>query len=159
MREDLLWHFKPLSESTLTQLCDSLGIRNHPVGIDIDVDTKDYLIEVLISKYEKQENQIEKIKNQPIYPDEETIFDEKLIQMQNYTGDRPLVLPKLNLQYLTLNDYLLRNYTLFRIKSTYEIRQEIEDAVKRLSPRMKFPECKTEFPGKARMATLIDSFK
>ncbi|KAG1474953.1 hypothetical protein G6F56_000019 [Rhizopus delemar] len=158
MREDLLWHFKPLSESTLTQLCDSLGIRNHPVGIDIDVDTKDYLIEVLISKYEKQENQIEKIKNQPIYPDEETIFDEKLIQMQNYTGDRPLVLPKLNLQYLTLNDYLLRNYTLFRIKSTYEIRQEIEDAVKRLSPRMKFPECKTEFPGKARMATLIDSF-
>ena len=37
-----------------------------------------------------------------------------------------LALPKLNLQFLTLHDYLLRNLTLFRLESTYEIRQACE---------------------------------
>ncbi|KAG1463391.1 hypothetical protein G6F46_003377 [Rhizopus delemar] len=157
-REDLLWHFKPLSENTLVELCESLGIRNQPVGIDIDVDIKEYLINVLVTKYEKRESQIKKISNQPLYPDEKVIFDDNLTQTQNYRGDRSIALPKLDLQFLTINDYLLRNHTLFRIGSICEVRRDIEDVVKRLSPRMKFPECKTEFGGKARMATLIQSF-
>ena len=31
-----------------------------------------------------------------------------------------LALPKLNLQFLTLHDYLLRNFVLFRLESTCE---------------------------------------
>ena len=31
-----------------------------------------------------------------------------------------LALPKLNLQFLTLHDYLLRNFNLFRLESTCE---------------------------------------
>lgn len=45
-----------------------------------------------------------------------------------------LALPKLNLQFLTLHDYLLRNFNLFRLESTYEIRQDIEDVVLRMKP-------------------------
>lgn len=45
-----------------------------------------------------------------------------------------LALPKLNLQFLTLHDYLLRNFNLFRLESTYEIRQDIEDVVCRMKP-------------------------
>lgn len=45
-----------------------------------------------------------------------------------------LALPKLNLQFLTLHDYLLRNFNLFRLESTYEIRQDIEDVVWRMKP-------------------------
>ena len=45
-----------------------------------------------------------------------------------------LALPKLNLQFLTLHDYLLRNFNLFRLESTYEIRQDIEDSVSRMKP-------------------------
>ena len=37
-----------------------------------------------------------------------------------------LALPKLNLQYLTFHDYLLRNFNLFRLESTYEIRQDVQ---------------------------------
>jgi intron-binding protein aquarius len=40
----------------------------------------------------------------------------------------------LNLQFLTLHDYLLRNFNLFRLESTYEIRQDIEDVVARMKP-------------------------
>lgn len=158
-RQDLLWHFEPLSEETLVKLCNSLGIRSAPLDISIDVDTKDFLINVLITKYEKRVSQIKKINSQPLYPDENTLFDDHLIQTQFYAGDRPLALPKLNLQFLTLHDYLLRNFQLFQLESSYEIRQDIEDVVKRLSPRLTFPDMNTEFAGWARMAVSIDSFK
>lgn len=35
---------------------------------------------------------------------------------------------------LTLHDYLLRNFNLFSLESTYEIRQDIEDSVSRMKP-------------------------
>ena len=43
-----------------------------------------------------------------------------------------LALPKLNLQFLTMHDYLLRNLNLFRLESTYEIRQVRERSRKGL---------------------------
>ena len=43
-----------------------------------------------------------------------------------YNGEGVLALPKLNLQFLTLHDYLLRNFKLFQLESTYEIRGDIE---------------------------------
>lgn len=43
-------------------------------------------------------------------------------------------LPKLHLQFLSLHDYLLRNFQLFRLESAYEIRTDIEDVVARMKP-------------------------
>ncbi len=54
--------------------------------------------------------------------------------MEYFSGEGCLALPKLHLQFLTLHDYLLRNFNLFRLESTYEIRQDIEDAVSRMKP-------------------------
>ena len=45
-----------------------------------------------------------------------------------------LALPKLNLQFLTLGDYLLRNFNLFRLEATYEIREDLSDVLKRIKP-------------------------
>lgn len=157
-RQDLLWHLEPLSEDVLTRLCNLLDLRSAPLDITIGIDTKEFLINVLVSKYQKRASQIENINKQPLYPDEDTLFDDSLVSTQFYTGDRPLALPKLNLQFLTLFDYLLRNFTLFRLESSYEIRQDIEDVVKRLSPRLTYPDRKTEFAGWARMAVPIQDF-
>ena len=52
----------------------------------------------------------------------EFIWDENLVPGEYYQGENPLALPKLNLQFLTLHDYLLRNFKLFQLESTYEIR-------------------------------------
>lgn len=158
-RQDLLWHLEPLSEDVLTRLCNLLGLRSAPLDITIGIDTKSFLINVLVSKYQKRASQIESINNQPLYPDENTLFDDSLVSTQFYAGDRPLALPKLNLQFLTLFDYLLRNFTLFKLESSYEIRQDIEDVVKRISPRLTYPDRKTEFAGWARMAVPIQDFK
>lgn len=69
-----------------------------------------------------------------------------------YSGEGCLSLPKLNLQFLTLHDYLLRNCNLFRLESTFEIRQDIEDAVSRMLP-WKDEEGDVMFAGWARMVS------
>lgn len=65
---------------------------------------------------------------------ETIIWDEHIVPNEYYSGEGCLSLPKLNLQFLTLHDYLLRNCNLFRLESTFEIRQDIEDAVSRMLP-------------------------
>jgi len=53
-----------------------------------------------------------------------------------YTGEECLALPKLNLQFLTYHDYMLRNFHLFRLESTYEIREDVSKFVARLRPKL-----------------------
>ena len=60
------------------------------------------------------------------------MWDESLVPSINYSGEGCLALPKLNLQFLTLHDYLLRNFNLFRLESTYEIREDIQEAIPHL---------------------------
>lgn len=156
-RENLVWHFKPLSEQILVQLCKCLEIRFEPINQSIGVDLKEYLINALVIKYEKPQKLAEQINKQPLYPDENVIFDSAMTQENPY--DRPLPFARLNLQFLTMNDYLYRNYILLQQESTYKIRKNIVDVVRRLSPQVKFPEFTTIFTSWARMATTIDSFK
>ena len=70
----------------------------------------------------------------------------------HYTGEGCLALPKLNLQFLTIHDYLLRNFQLFRLESTYEIREDIANTVFRLKPRVANNKKDTVFTGWARYA-------
>lgn len=81
---------------------------------------------------------------------ENIIWDENIVPNEYYSGEGCLSLPKLNLQFLTLHDYLLRNCNLFRLESTFEIRQDIEDAVSRMLP-WKDEEGGVVFGGWARM--------
>lgn len=93
----------------------------------------------------------------PLYPTESIIWDENLVPTSYYNGDNVLALPKLNLQFLTLHDYLLRNFNLFRLESTFEIRQDVEDAVSRMLPWLS-EEGDVVFGGWARMALPVASF-
>lgn len=88
---------------------------------------------------------------------ENIIWDENIVPGEYYSGEGCLSLPKLNLQFLTLHDYLLRNCNLFRLESTYEIRQDVEDAVSRMLP-WNSEEGDVMFGGWARMALPIASF-
>lgn len=93
----------------------------------------------------------------PLYPTEDIIWDENIVPNEYFSGDGCLALPKLNLQFLTLHDYLYRNFNLFRLESTYEIRQDIEDAVIRMLP-WQSEEGEVVFGGWARMALPIQDF-
>jgi intron-binding protein aquarius len=69
---------------------------------------------VLVSTYERRRSQREVINEMPLYPTEGLLWDENQIPSVTYTGEGCLALPKLNLQFLTPHDYLLRNFNLFR---------------------------------------------
>lgn len=45
----------------------------------------------------------------PLYPNETLLWDENLVPLGQYYGGKVMALPKLNLQFLTSHDYLLRS--------------------------------------------------
>lgn len=118
----------------------------------------DFLIEAMVSFFEKRQSQKEAINALPLYPNEQIMWDESLVPSINYSGEGCLALPKLNLQFLTLHDYLLRNFNLFRLESTYEIREDIQEAIPHLLACIN-NEGETAFRGWSRMAVPIKEFK
>lgn len=158
-RDKLIKFLQPLSIDRLYALAEYLHFvplkdENH----NQDEFSKELLIEIIISHTERRESQLNELNSLPLYPNEEVIWDENIVPTDYYSGDSCLALPKLNLQFLTLHDYLLRNFTLFRLEAAYEIRQDIEDAVVRMRPYHSFEEETTCFSAWSRMAHPITNF-
>ncbi|XP_063040700.1 RNA helicase aquarius isoform X2 [Engraulis encrasicolus] len=156
-RDSLTKQFGYLSPNTLHRVASYLCLLPElPEGTDSTYDKK-VLLELLVSRHERRISQIEQLNQMPLYPTEKIIWDENIVPTEYYSGEGCLALPKLNLQFLTLHDYLLRNFNLFRLESTYEIRQDIEDVVSRMKPwQSEYGGC--VFGGWARMAQTIMSF-
>ena len=76
---------------------------------------------MVVSAFEKRRSQRQAINEMPLYPNEDVLWDENVVPSIAYTGEGCLALPKLNLQFLTFHDYLLRNFNLFRLEATYEV--------------------------------------
>merc|ERR1719193_334609 len=158
-RDQLVKYFQRLGRDTLYAICEYLHLVP-PKGSQDDTETlysQEFLSELVISRHEKRDSQLTELNSMPLYPTEEFIWDENLVPGQYYQGETPLALPKLNLQFLTLHDYLLRNFKLFQLESTYEIRQDIEDIVSRLRP-WRAEDDSIIFNGWARMALPIQAF-
>ncbi|KFP16192.1 Intron-binding protein aquarius, partial [Egretta garzetta] len=156
-RDSLLKLFGPLSSNILHQVASYLCLLPPlPDGEDSGYE-KEFLLELLVSRHERRISQIQQLNQIPLYPTEKIIWDENIVPTEYYSGEGCLALPKLNLQFLTLHDYLLRNFNLFRLESTYEIRQDIEDSVSRMKPWLS-EYGGVVFGGWARMAQPIVSF-
>ncbi|KAL5982160.1 hypothetical protein ACLOJK_016229 [Asimina triloba] len=155
-RADLAKKLSVLSNEELQNLiCKKLKLVSSK---DPWVERVDFLIEVAVSFFEKRQSQKEAINALPLYPNEQIMWDESLVPSINYSGEGCLALPKLNLQFLTFHDYLLRNFNLFRLESTYEIREDIQEAVPHLLAYIN-NEGETAFRGWSRMAVPIKVFK
>lgn len=155
-RADLSNKLSKLTEQELRDLvCSKLKLvsKNDPWS-----EREEFLIEVMVSYFEKKQSQKEAINALPLYPNEQIMWDESLVPSINYSGEGCLALPKLNLQFLTLHDYLLRNFNLFRLESTYEIREDIQEAVPHLLAYVN-NEGETAFRGWSRMGVPIKEFK
>ncbi|KAF0044147.1 hypothetical protein F2P81_003305 [Scophthalmus maximus] len=171
-RESLTKHFGHLSPNMLHQVASYLCLLPElPEGQNTTYE-KEVLLELLVSRHERRISQIEQLNQMPLYPTEKIIWDENIVPTEYYSGEGVcvglvdsvcdvcaccLALPKLNLQFLTLHDYLLRNFNLFRLESTYEIRQDIEDVVWRMKP-WQSEYGGAVFGGWARMAQTITAF-
>jgi Intron-binding protein aquarius N-terminus len=97
---------------------------------DCEAHGSDFVREILVSHFAMRTTPRAAIAAMPLYPTETLLWDDKQIPSTHYAGDAPLALPKLNLQFLTFWDYLLRNFNLFRLEATYEIREDVTDNLK-----------------------------
>ncbi|KAK6179554.1 hypothetical protein SNE40_011884 [Patella caerulea] len=156
-RKPLLKYLGDLSNFDLHKILAYLNYLPFPEEGQEEKYTTEFLLELLVSKHEKRPSQLEAINEMPLYPTEEIIWDENIVPSEYYSGGSCLALPKLNLQFLTLHDYLLKNFNLFRLESTYEIRQDIEDAVSHMKPWLA-EDSSCLFGGWARMAQSIVGF-
>ena len=96
------------------------------------------LQEIFITKYIKKNNILEQILSFPLYPNESLLIPEKNKLLPNYYSltdfKSSINIPKLSYTYLSLYDYLLKNYYLYKYESVYEISSDLENCLDKMEP-------------------------
>ncbi|KAJ4292140.1 hypothetical protein N0V88_005767 [Collariella sp. IMI 366227] len=150
-RTELEGLLQPLTDEELGHLTALLSLRTaYPEPSRVPVDRR-FLTEVLLSTFERRKTFQEAARDLSVLPTEETLFDIGLRRTDQFDGSRPLALPKLNLQYLSVGDFLWRSMVLYRCEAFYAIRQDIEDVLTRMRPENKRTGV-TAFSGFSKMA-------
>ncbi len=121
-----------------------------------------YMLEVLSTFLSIPPYPTDQLKLYPLYPTEEVLWDLSVIPASSsqLRSSQVLALPKLSAQYLSFQDYLIRNFELVRLESAYDIRSDLVNAIKRVRPVLRQSSLeedetitlKTEFNGWSRMA-------
>lgn len=154
-RKELETHLQSLTDSELAGLCTLLGFRTaYPAVAKVKGD-RELLLEVLLSFHERRKTFQETISSLSILPTETTLYEPTLLRNETYNGSHPLAIPKLNLQYLTVGDFLWRAFVLYRCESFFEIKTDIEDVLQRLHPPMADPDSRAHSAGYSKMALPI----
>lgn len=115
-RASMLKHFKQLNYNQLKELAVSLHLIQEDSADNLN---ENFILEVMVEKYDRRISQMRQLNAMALYPTEDMIWDENVVPSDYHSASgEVLALPKLNLQFLTLHDYLLRNFQLFRLEST-----------------------------------------
>ncbi|KAK5076193.1 hypothetical protein LTR64_006329 [Lithohypha guttulata] len=155
--EDLRPLLDPLSDTELEELCTLVDLRtSYPPSATIRTG-RALFIESLLSMFAAHFDLHQHIQRLSVLPTEKSLYAERLVQNEVYDGSEPLSLPKLNLQYLTLTDFLWRSFQLQQAEAFYEIRKDMESIVRKMRPQpSRDPLAGTNFAGFSKMAVPID---
>lgn len=153
-RMDLEGHLNALTVAELVELCQLLGYRTEYPQTSSIVRDRALYVEVIVLAHERRPTFQDSVRDLTVLPTEHTLYEATFLRNEAYDGSRPLAIPKLNLQYLTMGDFLWRSFILHRCESFYEIRKDMEDVVKRVQPRA-VGLSNTRFEGFSRMALQI----
>ncbi len=153
-RQDIEEHLTVLDDEELTTLTEELELRVSYPELSRIVCDRATIMEILLSTFERRKTFQENAQNLSILPTETALFDPTLLRNETYNGFQALALPKLNLQYLTVGDFLWRSFILHRCEAFFEIRKDIEDTLKRLRPSTG-RNGETQFEGFSKMALQV----
>ena len=150
-QEDLGGHLLHLDDEELKQFCSQLGLRTaYPTQSDVKVD-RSLLTSSLVIGFEGSKPFQDSLRSLRILPTEKSIYDPSLVRNETYDGWSSLAIPKINLQYLSVGDFLWRSFILYRCEQFFEIRKYLEGIVKRLQPDIGHSS-EIEFRGFSKMA-------
>ncbi|KAL9092612.1 MAG: hypothetical protein Q9165_004416 [Trypethelium subeluteriae] len=150
--EETRAELESLSDDDLAQLCSQFGLRTTYPSSSL-IHDRQLVLNILLASLERHHTFQESIGGMPILPTDSILYQASLMRNAEYNGSRPLAVPKLNLQYLSMGDFLWRSFILHRSESFYEIRNHIEDTVQRMQPRLVGTH--TQFEGFSRLALPI----
>lgn len=154
-RQELQAHFEPLKETELEEFCTLLGFRTaYPSAVGVQLN-REFLMEILITAYEKRKTFQDTVRDLSTKPTEIELYDPSLMRNEVYNGAHSLAIPKINLQYLSVGDFLWRSFVLYRCEQFFEIRRYLEDIIKRLQPEGTGLDGDVRFNGFSRMALPI----
>ncbi|KAL4787560.1 P-loop containing nucleoside triphosphate hydrolase protein [Aspergillus varians] len=154
-RSELEGQLGSLGDSELQSLCSHLGFRTSYSKQANVASNRPLYMEILLSYYERKTSFQETASHLSVVPTEESLYDPSLLRNETYDGSRPLAIPKLNLQYLSLGDFLWRSFLLYRAEAFFQIRKDMESIVKRMQPRSSQDGKTLTFDGFSRMAIPI----
>ena len=153
-RSDLETHFATLTDPELESLCSLLDIRtSYPPSSPIS-SSRLLLVESVLTPFEGSKPFQDSLRSMSILPTEASIYDPSLMRNEAYDGSQALAIPKLNLQYLSVSDFLWRSFILYRCEQFFETRKYLEDVIKRLKPYLSDSD-EVDFGGFSRMALPI----
>ena len=142
-----------LDDDELQRLCFALRLVDNE---KCDIERK-YLIAIICYRYSSRSSELQKLANLPIFPSDAVLWDLNQIPPENLFDYAALALPKLNLQFLSFFDYVLRNFKLYRLESAHGIRSDLAEVAKRVKPVIRND--KTLFQGWSRKAIEITDFE
>ncbi|KAK1141393.1 hypothetical protein N8T08_009065 [Aspergillus melleus] len=154
-RSELEGQLASLEESELQNLCSHLGFRTVYPGQSQVSPSRQLYLEIILASYERKTSFQEASSQLAILPTEENLYDPALLRNETYDGSRPIAIPKLNLQYLSVGDFLWRSFVLYRSEAFFQIRKDMEAIVKRMQPRTSRDGKGPTFEGFSRMAIPI----
>ncbi|KAF2712625.1 P-loop containing nucleoside triphosphate hydrolase protein [Pleomassaria siparia CBS 279.74] len=152
-RDELEGHLRVLDDAELVQLCTQMGLRTVYSQDSFLVQDRAFFIEALLAVVEQRPTFKDAVRDMPILPTEQVLYESTFLRNESYDGSKPLAIPKLNLQYLTMGDFLWRSFILYRAESFYGIRKDMEEVIKRVQPRGKG--LNTKFGGFSKMSIPI----
>eukprot|EP01069_Polyplicarium_translucidae_P006192 Polyplicarium_translucidae@DN2920_c2_g1_i1.p1 len=130
---------------------ETAGSKWHPGN------ARELLAEIVVHRLSRRVDQLRQISDSPLFPTDDVLWDPSFVPPRDVPPDElSMALPKLNLQFLTVHDYLLRNFKLYRLESAYQIREDLEEAVWQMRPLR--DTSGTRFLGSWRMAIPMFNF-
>eukprot|EP00842_Homolaphlyctis_polyrhiza_P004514 jgi/Hompol1/5063/HPOL_001001-RA len=165
-KEELDEIFDALDDDTLHRFCLEIGVRVSPFSKSDSSDfySREFITSVLRRKFARPSLRVDKIAIAALYPTEISLFDESICPPNAIFGNTHCtVLPKMTLQFLTVQDALLRQFDLYKYHSFQQLRSFVQETVMRMSPAYnpaaQSDDKRTVFEGFSRNALAIDQFQ
>ena len=133
--EELKSHLDSLNDEDLIRLSNHLGIRTDYGGIPSLVNDRRFTLQTMTCRFEQRSDYKSEMKKLSVLPTENLLYDPSFQTDDQYDGQHPLALPKLNLQYLATADFMWRSFILYRKEAFWSLRLHVEEHVKRTMPK------------------------
>ncbi|KAF3274064.1 hypothetical protein TWF970_008263 [Orbilia oligospora] len=152
-KDDLSLQISMLDDGELSEIYERLLFRqNYPEGVPRHID-RSFMLCAIVEAFSKRESLVDIVRNSSLLPTEETLAN-NLLHTERYTWESPVPVPKLNIQYLSIKDFLWRAFFLHRAESFFEIHRDIQDTLRRLKPISRAGS--VAFSGNSKMAAQIN---